>query len=67
MCGCRACRPHSIVINEMSRKLVSKLGRAVTAGVKSPHVCLTNTCDLLQAAARRPDRLATPPSTDSAP
>jgi len=54
---------HPIVINEMFRRLVFGLGRAVTAGVKSPHVCLTNTCDLLQAA----DRLATPPSTESGP
>jgi hypothetical protein len=61
------CRPHPIVIDEMFRKLVSRLGRAVTAGIKPPHVCLTNTCDLLQVAGRRPDRLATPPSTDSAP
>jgi hypothetical protein len=60
-------RLHPIVINEMFRRLVSRLGRAVTAGVTSPHARLTNICDLLQATGQGPDRLATPPSMDSAP
>ena len=47
-------RLHPIVINEMFRRLVPRPGRAVTAGVKSPHACLTNTCGLLHASGRRP-------------